>query len=192
VAQRAAGDLTWLRLLHLCGLRQEELGRGLEGVTRHQDQLLELQQLLDVLHTHTHTHTHTFPPTAQRNQSTGACCSGGSYLGRELDWLRQGQLRWRRDLDGLFLFDVLLLGLSLVLVLVLLLLVGLLLGGGVGGVRRVRCVRRVGLLNGGRQELSLGLLEEQLLLGREEGGELWGGGGGGAGGRGGGHRVQIN
>lgn len=38
--------------------------------------------------------------------------------------------------------------------------------GGVGSVSGVR------LLNGGRQELSLSLLEEQLLLGREESGKL--------------------
>lgn len=45
----ASGFLTLLGLLRLGRLRQEELGRGLEGVARHQNQLLELQQLLDVL-----------------------------------------------------------------------------------------------------------------------------------------------
>lgn len=43
-----------------------------------------------------------------------------------------------------------------------------------GGVGCMGGVRGVGLLNSGRQELSLSLLEEQLLLGREEGGELGG------------------
>lgn len=41
--------LTLLGLLSLCWLRQKELGRRLERMTRHQNQLLELQQLLDVL-----------------------------------------------------------------------------------------------------------------------------------------------
>lgn len=48
---------------------------------------------------------------------------------------------------------------------VLLLLVGLVLRGGVGGVSGMG---GVGLLNGCCQELSLSLLEEQLLLGWEE------------------------
>ena len=42
-------DLTLLLLLCLRGLRQEELGRRLERMTWHQNQLLELQKLLDVL-----------------------------------------------------------------------------------------------------------------------------------------------
>ena len=74
-------------------------------------------------------------------------------------------------LGWLLLLLLLLLLLGLCLVLLLLLLVGLLLRSGVGCVGGVR---RVGLLNGGRQELSLGLLEEQLLLGREESGKLAG------------------
>lgn len=68
-------------------------------------------------------------------------------------------------MDCLLLFGLLLLlllGLRLVL---LLLLVGLLLRGGVGSVSGMGGVR---LLNGCRQELSLSLLEEQLLLGREK------------------------
>ena len=44
-------ELTLLGLLALGGLREQELGGGLEGVARHQHQLLQLQQLLDVLHT---------------------------------------------------------------------------------------------------------------------------------------------
>lgn len=38
--------LTWLTLL---GLRQQELSRGLEVMTRHKHQLLELEKLLYVL-----------------------------------------------------------------------------------------------------------------------------------------------
>lgn len=72
-------------------------------------------------------------------------------------------------MDRLLCFGRLLLLLLLRLALLLLLLVGLLLRGGVGGVSGV-C--GIGLLNGGRQELSLSLLEEQLLLGREESGKL--------------------
>ena len=44
--------ITLLRRLCLCWLRQEKLGRRLEGVTRHQNQLLKLQKLLDVLQKH--------------------------------------------------------------------------------------------------------------------------------------------
>lgn len=40
------GGLTWLTLL---GLRQQELSRWLEVVTRHEHQLLELEELLYVL-----------------------------------------------------------------------------------------------------------------------------------------------
>lgn len=40
------GGLTWLALL---GLRQQELSRWLEVVTRHKHQLLELEELLYVL-----------------------------------------------------------------------------------------------------------------------------------------------
>lgn len=69
-------------------------------------------------------------------------------------------------MDCLLLFGLLLLLLlGLRLVLLLLLLVGLLLRGGVGSVSGMGGVR---LLNGCRQELSLSLLEEQLLLGREK------------------------
>lgn len=53
----------------------------------------------------------------------------------------------------------------------LLLLVCLLLRCSVGSVSGMG---GVGLLNGCRQELSLGLLEEQLLLGWEESGKLGG------------------
>lgn len=95
------------------------------------------------------------------------------YLGCELDWLRQGQLRRWWGLHRLLLFGWLLLQLLLLrlwlvlLLLLLLLLVGLLLrSSGVGSVSGV------GLLNGGRQELSLSLLEEQLLLSWEESSKL--------------------
>lgn len=75
-------------------------------------------------------------------------------------------------MDALLLFGLLLLLLlGLRLILLLLLLVGLLLRG---GVRSVRGMGGVGLLNGGCQELSLSLLEEQLLLSREERGKLEG------------------
>lgn len=49
--EHGAAALTLLRRLRLCRLRQEELGRGLERMAWHQNELLELQQLLDVLRT---------------------------------------------------------------------------------------------------------------------------------------------
>lgn len=64
-------------------------------------------------------------------------------------------------------------------------LVGLLLGCGLsslcclshlcslGGMSSVSGVCGVGLLHGGCEELGLGLLEEELLLGREKSSELW-------------------
>lgn len=79
--------------------------------------------------------------------------TGRSYLGGELDRLREGELG-----RSLLLFGQLLL---------LLLLIGL--GGCVGGMGSVS---RVGLLHGGGQELSLGLLKQQLLLCRQEGSQL--------------------
>lgn len=54
-----------LLLLPLSWLRQEELCRGLERMTGHQNQLLELQQLLDVLQRQTQTR---FNPQRRRKQ----------------------------------------------------------------------------------------------------------------------------
>lgn len=80
------------------------------------------------------------------------------------------------DRELLLVWLLLLLGLRLALLLLLLLLVRLLLrGGGVRRLGRLGCVSGVGgvgLLHRRRQELGLSLLEEELLLGREESGEL--------------------
>lgn len=81
--------------------------------------------------------------------------TGRSYLGGELDRLRERELGL-----GMLLFGQLLL-------LLLLLLIGL--GCCVGGMSSVS---RVGLLHGSGQELSLGLLKQQLLLRRQEGSQL--------------------
>lgn len=106
---------------------------------------------------------------------------GSEYLGSELDWLGEGELRWRdRDTLGcLFLCALSLsLGLRLGLLaclscLLLLLLLCLLicccgclslligLGGCMGSVSGVGCVR---LLHSCSQELRLSLLKQQLLL----------------------------
>ncbi|TNN81702.1 hypothetical protein EYF80_008148 [Liparis tanakae] len=111
---------------------------------------------------------------------------GSQYLGGELDWLGEGELGWRRrdrgTLGCLFLCALSLSqGLRLPLLpclsRLLLLLLGLLicrcgclslligLGGCVGSVSSVGCA---GLLHGRSQELRLSLLQQHLLLGRQQ------------------------
>lgn len=102
---------TLLLLLRLRRLRQEELGRRLQGMTGHQHQLLELQQLLDVLLSRRTEHKNDEPQTTvllcscpnhapgvrEENSLRGlrlvpqtAGLTGSQYLGGELDWLREG------------------------------------------------------------------------------------------------------